>query len=99
MEGLNVYPEHMMANLIKTRGLIFSQRVLLALMEKGLPRPKAYDLVQRSAMASWKENTDFKENLLLDPLVLKYLNEKELDKLFDLNYYLRNVNKIFSRVF
>jgi len=98
MEGLNVYPEQMMANLIRTRGLIFSQRVLLALMSKGFPRTKAYDLVQRAAMASWKEATDFKENLLLDPLVLKYLNEKELVKLFDLNYYLRNVNKIFKRV-
>lgn len=98
IEGLNVYPENMMANLIKTRGLIFSQRVLLALMEKGLTRPVAYDLVQRSAMASWKEGTDFKDCLLLDPVLLKYLNEKELDKIFDLNYYLRNVSKIFKKV-
>ncbi|MFA5150696.1 MAG: adenylosuccinate lyase [Candidatus Omnitrophota bacterium] len=98
IEGLNVYPEHMMANLIKTRGLIFSQRVLLALMEKGLARPKAYDLVQRSAMHTWKEEIDFKDALLLDAQVLKVLSEKELDKIFDLNYYLRNVNKVFKRV-
>ncbi|MDD5197181.1 MAG: adenylosuccinate lyase [Candidatus Omnitrophica bacterium] len=98
IEGLNVYPEHMMANLIKTRGLIFSQRVLLALMEKGLARPKAYDLVQRSAMRTWKEEIDFKDALLLDAQVLKVLSEKELDKIFDLNYYLRNVNKVFKRV-
>jgi len=98
IEGLNVYPEHMMANLIKTRGLIFSQRVLLALMEKGLARPAAYDLVQRSAMYTWKEEIDFKDALMLDPKVLKILSEKELDKIFDLNYYLRNVNKIFNRV-
>jgi len=98
MEGLTVYPEHMMANIIKTRGLIFSQRVLLRLMEKGLARPAAYDLVQRSAMRTWKEGIDFRDCLLLDPAVLKYLDEKELDNIFDLNYYLRNVNKIFKKV-
>ncbi|MCX5706350.1 MAG: adenylosuccinate lyase [Candidatus Omnitrophica bacterium] len=98
ISGLNVYPEHMMANLIKTRGLIFSQRVLLALMDKGLPRPKAYDLVQRSAMKTWKEEIDFKDSLLFDPEVLKYLSEKELDNIFNLNYYLRQVDKIFNRV-
>jgi len=98
MEGLNVYPENMMANIIKTRGLIFSQRVLLALMEKGLARPKAYDLVQGAAMASWKEGRDFKDCLLFNAQVAKYLSEKELDNLFDLNYYLRNVNRIFKRV-
>jgi len=98
MEGLNVYPEHMMANIIKTRGLIFSQRVLLALMDKGLPRPKAYDLVQRCAMYTWKEGVDFRDSLLLDTKVAEILSEKELDNIFDLNYYLRNVNKIFKRV-
>jgi adenylosuccinate lyase len=98
IEGLNVYPEHMMANIIKTRGLIFSQRVLLSLMEQGLARPKAYDLVQRSAMRTWKEGIDFRDSLLLDPAVAKYLNEKKLDNIFDLNYYLRNVNKIFKKV-
>lgn len=98
IDGLNVYPEHMAANIIKTRGLIFSQRILLALMEKGLARPAAYDLVQRAAMSSWKEGRDFRDCLLLDPVVPKYLNEKELDKLFDLNFYLRNVNRIFAKV-
>ena len=98
MEGLNVYPEHMMANIIKTRGLIFSQRVLLVLMAKGLPRPAAYDLVQRAAMSSWKEGRDFRDCLLLDPVVPKYLSAKELDHIFDLNYYLRNVSKIFKKV-
>ncbi len=98
IEGLNVYAEHMAANIIKTRGLIFSQRVLLALMDKGLARPEAYDLVQRAAMRTWKEEIDFKACLLLDTEILKYLNEQELDNLFDLNYYLRNVNKIFKRV-
>ncbi|MDP2927825.1 MAG: adenylosuccinate lyase [Candidatus Omnitrophota bacterium] len=98
IEGLNVYTEHMMANLIKTKGLIFSQRVLLSLMDRGMPRPKAYDIVQRCAMKTWKDGIDFKDILLLDKDASKYLTEKELDKIFDLNYYLRNVNTIFLRV-
>lgn len=99
VDGLTVYPENMMANLIKTKGLIFSQRVLLELMEKGLGRLKAYDLVQKCAMESWKTRRDFKELLLKDKEIVKYLNESELDKIFNLNYYLRNVGKIFSRIF
>ncbi len=98
MDGLMVYPEAMLANLVKTKGLIFSQRVLLELMAKGLSRPKAYDLVQRCAMRSWKEGSGFKENLLQDKEALRYLRKEELDKLFDLGYYLRNVNKIFRKV-
>ena len=98
IDGLNVYPENMMANLIKTHGLIFSQRVLLELMEKGLPRPKAYDLVQRCAMKTWKEGSDFKMNLLADKEVAKILHKKDLDRIFNLNYYLRNVNKIYKKV-
>jgi len=98
ISGLNVHPENMLANLVKTHGLIFSQRVLLALMDKGLSRTRAYDLVQRCAMKTWKEGTDFKANLLEDYEVIKYLDKKELNKIFDLDYYLRNVNKIFKRV-
>jgi len=98
IEGLQVYPENMMKNLIKTRGLIFSQRVLLSLMAKGLPRPLAYDIVQRCAMRTWKEDVDFKSSLLLEPEVLKYMSDIELDKIFDLNFYLRQVDKIFKRV-
>jgi len=98
IEGLSVYPENMLANLVKTRGLIFSQRVLLELMNKGLSRQKAYDLVQRLSMKSWKEGSDFRENLAKDKAVLRYLARKELDRIFDLDYYLRNVNKIFKRV-
>jgi adenylosuccinate lyase len=96
---MSVYPENMAANLIRTKGLIFSQRVLLALMDKGMPRMQAYDIVQRCAMRSWKEGSEFRANLLLDAGFSRYLGEKELDRIFDLNYYLRNVNKIFSRVF
>jgi len=98
IEGLIVYPDNMLTNLVKTKGLIFSQRVLLELMDKGLMRTKAYDVVQRSAMKTWRQGSDFKDNLLSDKEVLRYLNKKELDKIFDLNYYLRNVNKIYRKV-
>jgi len=99
IEGLSIYPENMLVNLVRTRGLIFSQRVLLELMNKGLTRQKAYDLVQRCAMKTWKEASEFKENLLQDKEVLRYFDKRALDAIFDLDYYLCNVNKIFSRVF
>jgi adenylosuccinate lyase len=96
--GLNVYPDNMLANLVRTHGLIFSQRVLLKLMDKGLTRTKAYSIVQKNAMKSWKDASDFKNNLLKDKMVLRHLSRKELDSIFDLDYYLRNVNVIFKRV-
>ncbi len=98
VEGMQVYPANMMANLIKTKGLIFSQAVLLALMEKGLSRPRAYDLVQRCAMDTWLKGTAFRDNLLNDKEVVKYIKNEALDKIFDLNYYLRNVDKIYRNV-
>jgi len=96
--GMKVYPENMLNNLAKTRGLIFSQRVLIALMNKGLARNKAYDLVQTAAMQTWRGAGNFKDNLLSLPGAAVYLSAKELDKLFDLDFYLRNVNKIFAKV-
>ncbi len=98
VNGLIIYPDNMLTNLIKTKGLIFSQRVLIELMKKGLSRPKAYDLVQRCAMKTWKEGKQFRDNLLADRDVKRYLTERDLNNVFDLNYYLRNVNKIFSRL-
>jgi len=98
VDGLIVYPDNMLANLVKTKGLIFSQRALLELMDKGLARQVAYDLVQRCAMKTWKEGSHFQANLLQDREVSRYLSQKELDKIFDLDYYLRNVGKIFRRV-
>jgi adenylosuccinate lyase len=98
VEGMSVYPTAMMANVIKTKGLIFSQRVLIALMEKGLSRPKAYDFVQRCAMKTWQEGIDFRSTLLMDKDMVRYLTAEELDEIFDLNYYLRNVKTIFRKV-
>jgi len=98
IEGLKVYPDNMLANLARTHGLIFSQRVLLSLMDKGLRRPQAYDIVQRCAMKTWKDGTDFKDNLLADKEASRHFTKKELDGIFDLDYYLRNVGKIFKRL-
>jgi adenylosuccinate lyase len=98
IKGLVVYSENMLGNLVKTRGLFFSQRVMLELMQMGMQRTRAYDLVQRCAMKSWQGKQDFKEVLLEDKELLRYLNAKELNRIFNLNYYLRNINKIFKRV-
>lgn len=98
LDGLMVYPDNMLANLVRTRGLIFSQRVLLELMHKGLARQEAYDLVQGCAMKTWMQNLDFKDALLKDKEVSRYFTKKDLDRIFSLDYYLRNVNKIFKKV-
>ncbi len=98
MQDLIVYPENMMANLVKTGGLVFSQRVMLELMDTGLERMRAYDLVQRCAMSSWKNKLDFKQELQEDKDVSKILSTKDLDRIFSLDYYLRNINKIFKNV-
>ncbi len=98
VSGMKVYPDNMLKNLAKTRGLIFSQRVLIALMNKGLTRTKAYDLVQQAAMQTWQGSGNFKDNLLAVPGAAKYLTAKDLDKIFDLDFYLRNVDNIFRKV-
>lgn len=96
--GLAVHPDNMLNNLVKTKGLIFSQRVLIALMNKGLGRTKAYDLTQRCAMRTWKENINFKDALMADKEVSRYFSPRDLEKIFDLDYYLRNIGKIFKRL-
>ncbi|HLD40606.1 MAG TPA: adenylosuccinate lyase [Candidatus Omnitrophota bacterium] len=98
VEGMTVYPGNMLENLSRTNGLIFSQRLLLVLMEKGLARSSAYDLVQALAMKSWKERSDFKAIVLADNGVPKHLNRKEIESCFELDYYLRNIEVIFSRL-
>lgn len=105
IEGLRVYPENMLENLVRTKGLIFSQRLLLTLMDKGLKRSTAYDLVQVLAMKSWKEKLNFKDLVSRDkglPAgkagIANYLSAKEIESCFELDYYLRNVNKIFKKI-
>ncbi|WP_297202292.1 adenylosuccinate lyase [Thermanaeromonas sp.] len=97
MEGLKVYPENMRRNLEATHGLVFSQRVLLALVEKGLLREEAYALVQRNAMEAWRKGVSFKELLLKDPEITCRLSPSEIEELFDYNYHLKYIDYIFER--
>ncbi|MXU65750.1 adenylosuccinate lyase [Oceanomicrobium pacificus] len=99
IEKLVVYPENMMSNLNKFRGLVHSQRVLLALTQKGVSREDAYRLVQRNAMKVWEEGKDFLEELKADEEVRAALSEVELEEKFDLGYHTRQVDTIFKRVF
>ena len=98
MERLTVYPEHMKENLERSFGLVFSQRVLLALIETGLSRQDAYKIVQRNAMVAWKEHTHFLGLLLADPEVTSRLDEGELRALFDYGWYLTNIGATFDRL-
>jgi adenylosuccinate lyase len=99
IERLVVYPENMRRNLDHLGGLVHSQRVLLALTQKGVPREDAYRLVQRNAMKVWQKGADFKELLVADPDVRKYLSAAEVAANFDLGYHLKEVDTIFARVF
>jgi adenylosuccinate lyase len=98
LAGLHVYPERMRQNMELTRGLIYSQRVLLALTAAGLSREEAYETVQRHSMDAWKEAPDLKTRLLADPSVTKVLKRDALLRLFEPDYFLRHVSQIFDRV-
>ncbi len=99
IENLVVYPENMLKNLNLMRGLIFSQRVLLELANKGASREDAYALVQRNAMKVWEEGKDFQSELLNDADVRRFLSADEIKRAFDLSYHLKHVDTIFARVF
>ena len=99
IEKLLVYPDNMMANLNKFRGLVHSQRVLLALTQAGVSREDAYRLVQRNAMKVWEEGKDFLEELLADKEVRDALSEAEIREKFNLDYHTKHVDTIFRRVF
>jgi adenylosuccinate lyase len=99
VENLVVYPENMKKNLDRLGGLVHSQRVLLALTQKGVSREDAYALVQRNAMPVWRGEGDFRTLLGEDKEVSAKLSAQELDELFDLTYHLKHVDTIFRRVF
>jgi adenylosuccinate lyase len=99
IDRLVVYPETMLKNMNKFRGLIHSQRILLALTQKGVSREDSYSLVQRNAMKVWEQGKDFQEELLADADVRKALSEAEIAELFDLGYHTKHVDTIFARVF
>src|SRR5689334_4581149 len=99
VSGMVVYPERMLENLNRSRGVVFSGTVLLELAKKGVSREQAYEWVQRNAMRSFSERQDFKSLLAADPDVSRALTPAELDRAFDLNEQLKHVDHIFSRVF
>jgi adenylosuccinate lyase len=99
VSGLVVYPARMRQNLERSRGVIFSGQVLLELARRGVSREQAYEWVQRNAMRSFDEQRDFKTLLLGDADVTSVLPPAEIEKAFDLNEQLRNVDRIFARVF
>jgi adenylosuccinate lyase len=98
MEGLQVYPDRMAENLERSYGLVYSQRVLLALTDSGLARQVAYELVQRHAMRAWRERRSFFELLAADPAVTDRLSAEELKRCFDPAWYVRNVDAVFRRL-
>ena len=99
VDKLVVYPEAMKKNLERLGGLVHSQRVLIALTQKGVAREEAYRLVQRNAMQAWRGGGDFLTLLNADPDVRKHLNEAEIKANFDLGYHFKHVDTVFERVF
>jgi adenylosuccinate lyase len=99
VEKLVVYPENMLKNMNKFKGLVMSQRVLLALTQAGVSREDSYRLVQRNAMKVWEKGADFKTELLADPEVTAALSPAEIEEKFDLGYHTKHVDTIFARVF
>jgi adenylosuccinate lyase len=98
LEGLRVYPERMRENMERSFGLMYSQRVLLRLTETGLPRQRAYEIVQRNAMRAWSDRTSFRDLLASDPEVTARLASAALAECFDPAWYLRNVDAIYRRL-
>ena len=99
LDTLVVYPENMLKNLNLTRGLVFSGQLMLALTQKGVSREDAYVYTQRNAMKVWDEGGDYKELVTKDADISSQLSEEEIARVFDLTHYLRNVDKVFARVF
>jgi adenylosuccinate lyase len=97
IEKLMVYPDNMLENMDKTHGLVFSQRLLLMLIEKGLSRESAYDTVQPLAMRAWEEKRPFRELVEADNIIRENLSADEIGEAFNLDYHTRRVEEIFER--
>ena len=98
IEDINIYEDNIEKNIWLTNGLVFSQKVLIILLDKGVKRDEAYNIVQENAMEVWQKGGSFKEKIENDERVKKYMNKEELKKLFDPKSYLKNEDKIFKRV-
>jgi adenylosuccinate lyase len=99
LKNLVVYPENMRRNLELTGGLVYSQRLLLALIEKGAQRKESYEAVQRNAMASWRGGVDLQTMVSKDPFIIKHLKASEIKACFNPKYYLRHIDQVYRRVF
>ncbi len=99
LKNLTVYKENMLKNLNMTRGVIYSQRLMLALVAKGADKIEAYECIQKYAMDSWESEKDFKSLIVKDRFVSEFLTKKEVEECFDPKYYIRKMNVIFNRVF
>src|SRR5215203_1610284 len=99
LDTLLVYPENMLKNLNLTRGLVFSGQLMLALTQKGVSREDAYSYTQRNAMKVWDEGGEYQRLVIEDADISSYLSAEEIARVFDLKHYLRNVDKVFARVF
>ena len=99
LKSINVYPKKMLKNLSITKGLIFSQRVMVELIKHGFSREKAYALVQKNAQKTWSKNISFYESLSKDSLINKKISNKDLTKMFDINYHTKKIDVIYKRVF
>lgn len=98
IENLNVYPENMLNNLNRTHGLIWSQRVLLALVDKGVTRQDGYVWVQENALKAWNKGTSFKQLILDDQRIMQHLTASEVEDLFDYRYHLKHIDEVFARL-
>ena len=99
LKNMNVYPKKMLENLSLTKGLIFSQRVMIELTKFGISREKAYLIVQKNAQKAWKKNMSLYESLSKDSLINKKISNKDLVKMFDIKYHTKKIDLIFKRVF
>jgi len=99
LKNMNVYPKKMLENLSLTKGLIFSQRVMIELTKFGISREKAYLVVQKNAQKAWKKNMSLYESLSKDSLINKKISNKDLVKMFDIKYHIKKIDIIFKRVF
>lgn len=96
--GMRIYPERMIQNIEMTRGLLFSQRLMLTLIEKGVSRDDAYKVMQTNSARTWDEDDDFRELVRTDPTVTKHMSQADLDETFNYGYYVRFVDEVFDRI-
>jgi adenylosuccinate lyase len=98
IEGLNVIESNMKRNLMKYGGIVFSQRILLELIKKGMSREDAYILVQKAALEAWNNEGSFKENLLKEEKILSFIDRGSMEKLFEVEYHLKYIDEIIDRL-